>query len=312
MSLQKLDAELKEWKEGLPTAFSFTPLTTGSTRPEANALQLHLVYNQAMCTLHSSIIPLFSFYPQEKNYGFFKSVSAQTALYHARQISEMFIQAKMWSRNHATGFMGYAAYCSMAVQMPFLWCEKDHIQQNAHSNIIVNLDRMHAIGRHWKLVAILVEYVPALYKYHKELRYSLRDEPRTLDEVDLDRHQGKRVKVRTSILGYNRIIGCVSRQPSLRETGKLSLDFDDDQVSSNDSGQAAAGAEVLAEQAGLGAFETPHASYMESLDIHELFSDSGIMASSDEYFDLLSQLGGSVFDTGQEFLPDTMDFPSIF
>lgn len=162
MSLQKLDSRLKEWQKGLPSVFSLHLMDQRTKAQESQAIMLHMMYHQIMCTLHSSIVPLFSFSPQEENYRFFKSTSAQTALFHARQISAVFAQGNLWNRTIATGFLGYAAYCSTAIQMPFLWCEKEQVRANAHSNIVANLDALHAIGRHWKLIATLVSppYTP--------------------------------------------------------------------------------------------------------------------------------------------------------
>lgn len=153
--------------------------------------------------------------------------------------------------------------------------------------------------------------MPSLYKYHKEMAYSLPDEPHSLDETDLDRHRGKRIKARTSILGFNRIYRYRSRRNGANGTEKLNLDLDDTQLSGNedskhlpevssDTSIKDASSQVLAGDC------------FDDLDIHELFSDAANMEITGDYFSMLPHLGGSLFDSGQVFLPDTMDFPSLF
>lgn len=330
--IQKLSSELKEWKKGLPKCVDCSYASSGETVKQAQALTVHLIYHQTMCTLHSSIIPLFSFQPQEDGYGLFKSVSAQTALYHARQISTMFIQSSNWIGSFATGFMGYAAYCSTAVQIPFLWCQKESVRENARTNIIANLDALKAIGRHWKLIALLVgrpvpsklsvtlylifylilqvEYVPLLYRYHKKMAYSLSDEPHSLDETDLDRHQGRRVAARTSILGYNKVVQYRSQHQGSNETAKLELDFDDDREKADEDFQLSPNDPVAA-SAEVDSFDVNTDELLDGLYFEELFSGTTEMASADQYVSFFSQIDGSSFDAEQQLLLSSMDFPGM-
>lgn len=48
--------------------------------------------------------------------------------------------------------------------------------------------------------------MPILYNYHKAMAYSPVDEPRVLNEADLNQCNGAQSLARASILGYNKII----------------------------------------------------------------------------------------------------------
>ena len=153
--------------------------------------------------------------------------------------------------------------------------------------------------------------MPSLYKYHKEMAYSLPDEPHSLNETDLDRHLGKRIKARASILGYNRIYRYRPRRNGTNGTEKLSLDLDDINSSGNEDSKHLP--KVSSDSSIKDASsQAPAGDYFDNLDIHELFSDAANMETSGDYFSMFPHLGGSLFDAGQVFLPDTMDFPSLF
>jgi hypothetical protein len=151
-----LDTKLRVWQKDLPEVFALSRACIRSSKEKGQILSLHIIYHQVMCALHSSIVPLFSLTPLKGECGLFQTTSAQTAFFHAQKVSSIFIQAGPLFRLPTVGFLGYAAYCSSAVQMPFLWCQKIHIRQSAYFNIEANMEVLHAVGKHWKLVAILV------------------------------------------------------------------------------------------------------------------------------------------------------------
>lgn len=158
-SLQTLDTRLRAWQKDLPEVFALSRACIGPSKEKCQILSLHIIYHQVMCALHSSIVPLFSLTPLKGECELFQMTSAQTAFFHAQQVSSIFVQTGSLIRLPTVGFLGYAAYCSSAVQMPFLWCQKSHIRQSAYFNIEANLKVLNAVGKHWKLVAILVSLV---------------------------------------------------------------------------------------------------------------------------------------------------------
>lgn len=155
-SLQTLDTKLRVWLKDLPEVFALSRACIGSWKETYQISGLHIIYHQLMCALHSSIVPLFSLNPLKGECGFFQTTSAQTAFFHAQQVSSIFIQTGSLIRCPTVGFLGYAAYCSSAVQMPFLWCQKSHIRRSVYFNIEANLEVLRAVGKHWKLVQPLV------------------------------------------------------------------------------------------------------------------------------------------------------------
>ncbi|KAJ3544002.1 hypothetical protein NM208_g3281 [Fusarium decemcellulare] len=208
-AIQKLDTELRVWKQALPKDFEIDPNCTRTSSAAITHSQkalIHIAYHQSASVLHSSIVPLLSLSSAAGEYGYSQAISAQTALSHAREISSFFTQLGSWDLSKAPGFVGYAAYSSCAIQIPFLWCQKASVKQNSMTNIEVNLHVLRAIGKRWKLVAELLRCMPVLYHYHKSLAYSLADEPASLDAIDLNRRKGTTKRARTSILGHNEVI----------------------------------------------------------------------------------------------------------
>lgn len=53
-------------------------------------------------------------------------------------------------------FLGYAAYCSYAVQVPFNWCLDASIGETARRNTAVNIRVIQGMGQYWKFIAVLV------------------------------------------------------------------------------------------------------------------------------------------------------------
>lgn len=87
-------------------------------------LLLQVIYNQCLCSLHSSIVPLFSWSHCEGVFAHEQQLSAQTAFEHANSVSKL-QHAPLeldWNARRMPSFVGYAAYSACAIQAPFLWC----------------------------------------------------------------------------------------------------------------------------------------------------------------------------------------------
>ncbi|KAL9476150.1 hypothetical protein ACSS6W_005991 [Trichoderma asperelloides] len=166
-----------------------------------------------MSVLHACVIPLFclhSIRPTDATdtpaaateadtemetetdpmaYESLQRASAQKALYHARQISHIISKSALNGvQLLSSGFTGYAAYSSCAIQLPFLWCRSTNVREMARRNIQVNIAIMDYIQSQWKVVAALRGYIPLLYKHHENMSYSLADEPVNLQLADLNLH----------------------------------------------------------------------------------------------------------------------------
>lgn len=159
-SIQKVDSKLCSWREGLSEAFLSQPdsLNTLSQTTKTQRTLIDVLYHQSLSVLHASIVPLFALSPVPGDHGFAQAVSAQTALHHAREISSLFLKTQAWNSTQAPGFVGYAAYCSCAIQLPFVWCQKQDVSERSLANIKTNSRVMGTIGNYWKLVAGLASF----------------------------------------------------------------------------------------------------------------------------------------------------------
>lgn len=121
-------------------------------------LLLNIVYHQCFCALHSSIVPLFSWSKGGWDGAYARQLSAQAALDHANKISSLFRATLRlpWDFTKLHSFLGYAAYCACSIQIPFLWCTRPEVKQQAHMNVVTNLNMILIIGKIWKFVQLLV------------------------------------------------------------------------------------------------------------------------------------------------------------
>lgn len=124
-------------------------------------LLLHVTYHQCLCALHCSIVPLFSLSKATDNdhYVHSQRLSAQIAFENAGTISTLIKVSLTQAPSEAyrwPGFVGFALYCSCAIQLPYLWCSDAALSQAARGNIRDNLSAMAVIGQNWRYVAGLV------------------------------------------------------------------------------------------------------------------------------------------------------------
>jgi hypothetical protein len=169
-ALNLLDAQLRRWRAHLPPCFSLSVMSTASRgapndadddRLRLSVLILHVIYHQCMCALHAFVVPLFSLGPARpfEPYMYGQRLSAQMAYENACEISSVVHTAVSHHPDDAfrwSGFVGYALYCSCAIQLPFLWSVEPAITANARRNIKANLETMAKIGRNWRYVLNLV------------------------------------------------------------------------------------------------------------------------------------------------------------
>ncbi|KAH8880880.1 hypothetical protein GQ53DRAFT_889362 [Thozetella sp. PMI_491] len=164
LRIQTLDDQLRAWRRDLHETFELTPgiLNAASRSVISQITLLHIGYHQSMCVLHSSIVPLFSLNPTGHDNAYAQKISAQTALEHARHVSAVFRDylSPSGCTKQASGFVGYAAYCSCAIQLPFLGCTKPEVSLAARANIKLNYEIMGIIGHQWKIIKVLVSRYP--------------------------------------------------------------------------------------------------------------------------------------------------------
>ncbi|VUC32195.1 unnamed protein product [Clonostachys rosea] len=154
----KLDAQLQNWRVALPNIFEVREDNVMVDKPlmERNQLaMLHTLYHSAVCCLHASVVPLFSFCSVDEDLAQLRMPSAATAFAHARSISSMLQKCKQARLSLSAGFFGFACYCSLAVQIPFLWCKDVGTRDRTRTNMDVNFQLMEYIGSRWKIASCL-------------------------------------------------------------------------------------------------------------------------------------------------------------
>ncbi|KAH8703400.1 hypothetical protein BGW36DRAFT_354822 [Talaromyces proteolyticus] len=214
VNIQNLDMELHQWRQHLPNRFVLTPTSVETSSPAvlSHLLLLNIVFHQCLCVLHSSIVPLFTFGPGGETLPHVQSSSAQTCFDHANQMTTIFEIALPWCTSHAPGFVGYAAYCASAIQLPFLWCNNPEVSMRAFANIRVNAKVLNGIGKRWKFVAGLEKHAQTLRQYHENRGSELADKPVGLAISQLNECICIFARTRTSLLGHNDIVyasGCI-------------------------------------------------------------------------------------------------------
>lgn len=158
--IQLLDGRIQEAYSKLTGPFHLTPDSMSSIPPDdlPRLLLLHVMYQQCWCSLHSSIVPLFSWSVFDDNYSYAQQLSAQTALEHANTVSSLLETALSldWDVRRMPSFIGYAAYSACAIQTPFLWCLHPDVKQRAVRSVLANLKTLQILGDLWKFLKVLV------------------------------------------------------------------------------------------------------------------------------------------------------------
>lgn len=166
VEIQTLDGRIHEAWSNLDPCFHLdcAGMTAVSSDDLPTLLLLHVVYHQCLCSLHSSIVPLFSWSACEGVFSYAQQLSAQTAFDHANSVSALLHAAENldWDCRRMPSFIGYAAYSSCAIQTPFLWCSQPEVKQRAVCNILANLKTLQILGRHWAFLGVLVGRSPFL------------------------------------------------------------------------------------------------------------------------------------------------------
>ncbi len=158
-----LDTKISKWWSSVPKSFHLTSSNISRTWHQdlPKLLLIQVLYFQGLCALHSSIVPLFSWGERQNVPERALQLSAQIAYDNACAISGIFDDAMNYAKdfNNFTSFLGYAAYCGCAIQIPFMWCSNVTVKQRAAKNVRLNLQIIRSIGQNWKFVALLVHLV---------------------------------------------------------------------------------------------------------------------------------------------------------
>ncbi|KAI0390890.1 hypothetical protein F5Y17DRAFT_442748 [Xylariaceae sp. FL0594] len=206
------------WQESVPSELKLNPHSGNAVSciPRSvlhRVLHLNSLYHQTLCSLHASIVPLFSGVPGG-GWASVRQMSAQRAFEHAGQMSAL-IAAVLNADDETRGegrarrrtslvpmFMGYAAYCGCAVQIPFMWCANPEVRVRVHANVRANTKLLQVMGGDWKFASMLNICVHYLYAMHRKSAVVLDDEPKNISRDKLACLNREVANTRASIFEY--------------------------------------------------------------------------------------------------------------
>lgn len=168
--IHRLDERISMWWSNVPQRLKLKTLEIPTADPYwlPRILLLNIVYHQSLCALHASIVPLFCWAVSEEKWALARKTSAQIAYEHACSVSAM-IDAVLshYPKLAATpAFVSYAAYCSCAIQIPFIWSADAAVSQRAQLNVRANIRMIRAMAKYWKLADLLVSRFWLTYTSH--------------------------------------------------------------------------------------------------------------------------------------------------
>ena len=158
--INQTQEELDHYWKGVPHDLKLPELnlTNYPTTGLAKVMLINIAYHQSICSLHASIIPLFSGVPGGSDWSHLRQFSAQIAFKHACAASDL-ITALLKTQVRANaypGFLSYAAYCGIAIQMPFMWCLNKAVQERARRNVQANFTLIQQVAKFWNVAGVLV------------------------------------------------------------------------------------------------------------------------------------------------------------
>ncbi|KAJ4151464.1 hypothetical protein LMH87_012163 [Akanthomyces muscarius] len=212
IAVQELDLAVSKWHQGLPSTYKGLDTTLAEEQATFPTVHLlHFFHHQCMCSLHASLVPLYCWggLPNDRQpYPLAQQLSAQTALEHARSISELAssVLAGAYPVARSNSFVGYACYCACAVMIPFLRCADPAVKAQAHRDVLSNLAVMQALGQYWRFTKLLGANIQTIYRTHSQFTHCIDDEPKNMSPSRLEEASVEVKRVTLSVVGHNRIL----------------------------------------------------------------------------------------------------------
>ncbi|KAJ4232970.1 hypothetical protein NW759_001752 [Fusarium solani] len=205
-----IENKLSAWWEAAQPDFKLDPHDMrGVEQKEFSVILLtNLVYHQSLCALHASIVPLFCWTKGDGSWSSARQLSAQTAFEHAGIVSELInsVLSKSTRLSAMLSYVAYAAYCSCAIHIPFLWCSQPTIRERAYANVGANVRMMQAMSPYWKLASLLEIYARCLYDIHQRNPPVVSNEPKHADISEFTSFKVDASLARPSILEFTGVL----------------------------------------------------------------------------------------------------------
>ncbi|RTE80224.1 hypothetical protein BHE90_005297 [Fusarium euwallaceae] len=205
-----IENKLSVWWGTVQPDFKLDPRDMGGIEQKefSTILLMNLVYYQSLCALHASIVPLFCWTKGDRNWPSARQLSAQTAFEHAGRVSELIgsVLPTCTRLSAMPSYVAYAAYCSCAIQIPFLWCSEPTIRERAHVNVGANVRMMQAMSPYWKLASLLELYARCIYDIHERSPPLITNEPKYADISEFTSFRVDASLARPSILEFTGVL----------------------------------------------------------------------------------------------------------
>ena len=184
-AIHGLEERISSWWSQVPDPLQLTRSSIASVPQDKlpNILLLNIAYHQSICALHASIVPLFSWSSEQATWPSARQISAQKAYEHACVVSSLF-DATLATFDRVSAipsFVGYAAYCGCAIQIPFMWAAEPGVRQRACDGVKANLRIIHILSKYWKFTSILVRILLGLGEGYRTNSSCLCDREFTFD-----------------------------------------------------------------------------------------------------------------------------------
>lgn len=158
-AILSLDERLQQWWRRVDSGLKLSPdgLASVPRGEMIRVLHINTLYHQSLSALHASIVPLFSCSPGD-GWLTMRRVSAQVAFEHADKMSALItaLLEMTPSTSIVPMFMGYAAYCGCAIQIPFMWSSNPTVKARAVSNVNANSKLLQLMTVDWTFASVLV------------------------------------------------------------------------------------------------------------------------------------------------------------
>ena len=161
--LQDLDQQLELIRENLHPRFQYKDITSFASREASHNYKLFAVralYHHCVCTLHSSIVPIFSNIPSDARISRkLKRMSAEETVRHSQALISLatdFLSVHS-DRSRCPSFTGYAMFMAVSIQFKALGAQ-GLLQGDGVGRFYPAISILESMKRVWRTQEGLVRY----------------------------------------------------------------------------------------------------------------------------------------------------------
>jgi hypothetical protein len=162
--LQELDQQLEQVRNNLNPEFQYVDQSSFASYDIKHSYQLfiiHIMYHTCVCTLHSSIVPLFSNIPPDPRISKkLTRLSAEEAIKHSQKLVNMATQLLgIYSdKVRCPAFSGYAMFVAASVQFKSLGAQ-GLLRNDSIGHLYPAISILESVRRVWLPTEYLVRLI---------------------------------------------------------------------------------------------------------------------------------------------------------